>query len=1421
MFESSNIISVIEPLALSSSSPKVNQQVTARFTIRNETAQALTIELTAGARRGANWSGEQVDFPHKNVTIKPGEVYSYNEARSFSTVGAYFAEPVAKVNGNWGGVLGANRVSFSVYSQNETPPTTPVPTPRPSTQGVTVMSAWPQGSMGAQGQEFRPEVVVQTSGFSLDCGKSFLENRDGNRYRAHPIQGCTPLGENQYRIAFGTPMRAPDSPGEYHSRWQIWNGSAHIGPEIDLWFRVARPPAANRPPGNPTLERPGDLHEERSTTAPELCWSPVSDPDGEPVRYYAEVFESANLDNSGWITGTCWRPHNLDGKYFSYQWRVKARDSRDAESGWSERRRFTLSPPVYDPVQPTSTSQILPTQPPKPGSWWDTTYSYRRLMPISANGPQAAGTLIKVDGLDLSTLVAQGKARQDRNDLRVVRQLSDTTWQEVARAVYSDWDVEFRLLSDLPAGVDNSYYLYYGNSSAAAPPTFSLPQGWWFDVYQDKWWSSYVGTWEHDQAMDFGDVCEPPLSHRSRASGSSFDDSDKFRGRLFVPSTGRWTFKVYTNDGYALYLDGQEIGHFDGYETNRWATIGSRELKAGWYTFELRNMWVNCGAWKFAMEGPGFNQIVPASYFQKVWGNVRGGISPGFEETQAAPVTPTHTSTPTLTSTPVAPQAPSFAGDGGDGNLTVSTGEVVVPNNVRVAVNASGTTAMTANSNGFAEGDIVLFHQSQGTANVGRWELARIASIVSDTSWELAQPLTYAYDSVSGRAQAIRVPQYRYLTVNAGGTLAAPPWDGSTGGFLALMCNGVCTIAGNVNLSEMGFRGGAPYNIANTAQYQGEGSAGIGRRLQAANGNGGGGGHSEYPVQAWTGGAGGGNGAPGGNAGGRNGSPTSFGGASVGAADLSVAVFGGGGGGYTQETGGNGGGNGFLFVNALTLSGSVAANGRDGRPQGGESSGSGGGAGGSVLIRANNIDSNGVVTAFGGAGGPSGSQYGTPGGAGGTGLIRVEYCTSFSGIVPGGASVQQIGCSDPTLSPTPTSTAIPGTTPTSTPTATPVPPLWWLGDGRDGAMPASGNLDANNGVGLGSVSGSAGSTTISVEDRYAVWRINPGDYVLFHQTRGTNAGYWELARAASDITGSGSFSLVSPLQRTYTTSGFQNRAQIVRVPQYATCNVTGTITPLMAWNGDVGGIVAIMCQGSLQVSGAIRADGAGFRGGDSGNGYATDQWQGEGILCVRNSAEHYCKSPDRFASDQGGGAADAIGGGGGGGGYTSGSDGDHVGGSSWGAGGGGYGAPDGSTRFFGGGGGGGATSINLGTGTSQAGSGGGLIYLFAESLSVSGQISVQGQQATGIMYDDGLNRRVTAGSGGGGQVFIRVRSAGLGTNQIIAQGAPQLVPPAGGTGRFGGGAGGNGHVRIEYCESLSGSTSSPSDAQQITCLPSP
>ncbi|GIV80145.1 MAG: hypothetical protein KatS3mg050_4539 [Litorilinea sp.] len=144
-----------------------------------------------------------------------------------------------------------------------------------------------------------------------------------------------------------------------------------------------------------------------------------------------------------------------------------------------------------------------------------------------------------------------------------------------------------------------------------------------------------------------------------------------------------------------------------------------------------------------------------------------------------------------------------------------------------------------------------------------------------------------------------------------------------------------------------------------------------------------------------------------------------------------------------------------------------------------------------------------------------------------------------------------------------------------------------FGDGRDGVMPSSGNLDNDNGVGIGIVnSGSTGSTQITVADAHAVWRINPGDVVLIHQTQGTRtAGCWEAEQAVPTRGGRGP-TLEKPLKCNYA-SGGNNHAQIQRVPQYSQCNVTGTGDASVCVEREHRWDFAVMCSGTMNVSGRL------------------------------------------------------------------------------------------------------------------------------------------------------------------------------------------------------------------------------------------
>ncbi len=98
-----------------------------------------------------------------------------------------------------------------------------------------------------------------------------------------------------------------------------------------------------------------------------------------------------------------------------------------------------------------------------------------------------------------------------------------------------------------------------------------------------------------------------------------------------------------------------------------------------------------------------------------------------------------------------------------------------------------------------------------------------------------------------------------------------------------------------------------------------------------------------------------------------------------------------------------------------------------------------------------------------------------------------------------------------------------------------------------------------------------------------------------------SAGLYEYAVAAGPV-GGGFVTLASPLVNSYSTGAAnavqgQRRFQVIRVPQYSSATVTGTVTA-PPWDGNTGGIVAFDVAGQLNWNGqAIDVNGRGFRGG--------------------------------------------------------------------------------------------------------------------------------------------------------------------------------------------------------------------------------
>ena len=82
------------------------------------------------AARGPNacelqWEDQMFDFPLVDISLAPEQSYEYKQQWRFFEPGVYFAEPVKRYQGQWGGIRPFPRQYFIVAED------TTVPTPRP------------------------------------------------------------------------------------------------------------------------------------------------------------------------------------------------------------------------------------------------------------------------------------------------------------------------------------------------------------------------------------------------------------------------------------------------------------------------------------------------------------------------------------------------------------------------------------------------------------------------------------------------------------------------------------------------------------------------------------------------------------------------------------------------------------------------------------------------------------------------------------------------------------------------------------------------------------------------------------------------------------------------------------------------------------------------------------------------------------------------------------------------------------------------------------------------------------------------------------------------------------------------------------------------------------------------------------------
>ncbi len=348
---------------------------------------------------------------------------------------------------------------------------------------------------------------------------------------------------------------------------------------------------------------------------------------------------------------------------------------------------------------------------------------------------------------------------------------------------------------------------------------------------------------------------------------------------------------------------------------------------------------------------------------------------------------------------------------------------------------------------GFSAGDKVLIVQMQvpqvdlsnsanfgallNTSCIGNYEFNRIQSLGGNTI-QLQFGLIRAYD-VSGKVQLVHVPEYDSATIC---NLTCLPWNGITGGVLALDVKNNLTLAGNMEVSGKGFRGGVvePNNIpwvfgeqqyfyppaSTLAAQKGEGLVAIPTdqsygRGRAGNGGGGGNAHN-------GGGGGGGNAGAGGDGGfeitNLPATPTpntnGIGGAGYFDTDVTKVLLGGGGGaGHANDSRGSSGGTGggIIFVQANTLQTnnfSLLSNGVDvlGGVEQNDGQG-GGGGGGTIVLDIGQINGLLPCELTGGQGGsnpytPPFQLHGPGGGGGGGKLLLSQNSPNVIASLQGG-----------------------------------------------------------------------------------------------------------------------------------------------------------------------------------------------------------------------------------------------------------------------------------------------------------------------------------------------------------------------------------------------------------------------------------
>lgn len=129
----------------------------------------------------------------------------------------------------------------------------------------------------------------------------------------------------------------------------------------------------------------------------------------------------------------------------------------------------------------------------------------------------------------------------------------------------------------------------------------------------------------------------------------------------------------------------------------------------------------------------------------------------------------------------------------------------LAPGELVMIIQMQGATMNTASAVSSTWGAITAYN------NAGKYEFNEVATVPNSTTITFIYPLMNSYTQ-AGKVQIIRVPRYTNFIITGSGSITTQAWNGNTGGVIAVEANGNTMVSGTVDVTGLGFRGGAADN---------------------------------------------------------------------------------------------------------------------------------------------------------------------------------------------------------------------------------------------------------------------------------------------------------------------------------------------------------------------------------------------------------------------------------------------------------------------------------------------------------------------------------------------------------------------------------------------------------------------------------